>query len=252
MSIKFADGRVVRRIGMAVRHPKPCYSLMAIHCGIDGCANGWLAICRDDSTAQVWWQVLPEFAALLGWMPALNLVAIDIPIGLPDAGPRRCDQESRRLLGSRRSSVFPAPIRPVVESRTYTEANEAGRRAQGKGLSKQAWAIVPKIREVDAALRGDARLGDKVKEVHPELCFTVMNAGQPMAYPKRTQPGQAERTRLLRQQFGPDGSITAQAISALCVSRLRCTLKTQQPGTNPGYSFPNDGITAGFHRLRRD
>ena len=184
---------------------------MAIHCGLDGCSIGWVAVYRDDTTSRVWWQVLPDFSALLGWLPTLNLVAIDIPIGLPDAGPRRCDLEARRLLGPRRSSVFPAPIRPVVESRTYTEANEAGRRAHGKGLSKQAWAIVPKIREVDAALRGDACLRDNVKEVHPELCFTVMNAGHPMAHAKRTDAGQAERVHLLCRHFG---SAVEEALSA--------------------------------------
>ncbi len=78
----------------------------------------------------------------------------------------------------------------VVESRTYTDGNKAGHRAQGKGLSKQAWAIVPKIREVDEALRVDERLRDKVKEVHPELCFTVMNDGTPMAHAKRTDAGE--------------------------------------------------------------
>ena len=175
---------------------------MAIHCGMDGCEAGWVAVYRDTSTQRVWWRVLPDFAALLGWMPSLGVVAIDIPIGLPDAGPRWCDLEARRLLGIRRNSVFPAPIRPVVEARTYTEANEAGRRAHNKGLSKQAWAIVPKILEVDAALRGDVRLRDKVREVHPEFCFTVMNDGRPMAHPKRTEAGQAERVRLLCRHFG--------------------------------------------------
>jgi predicted RNase H-like nuclease len=175
---------------------------MRIHGGLDGCKAGWVAVYRETSTQRVWWQVLPDFAALLGWMPALDGVAIDIPIGLPDTSPRRCDLDARRLIGLRRNSVFPAPIRPVVESRTYPQANAAGRRVHGKGLSKQAWAIVPKIREIDSALRKDVSLQDKVREIHPELCFTVMNAGQPMAHAKRTQAGHQERLRLLEAHFG--------------------------------------------------
>ena len=41
----------------------------------------------------------------------MGALAIDIPIGIPEAGARPADREARALLGPRRNSVFPAPVR---------------------------------------------------------------------------------------------------------------------------------------------
>ena len=55
---------------------------------------------------------------------AIQVIAVDIPIGLPDsAEPRAADIEARKLLGKRRSSVFPTPHRAVLEAPTYAKAN---------------------------------------------------------------------------------------------------------------------------------
>jgi predicted RNase H-like nuclease len=130
----------------------------------------------------------------------LALVAVDMPIGLVDRGSRRCDVEARRRLGPRRSSVFPAPVRAVLGCRDYPEALAAARAASGVGLSKQAWHLVPKIREVEVVAR---RLGPAlVAEVHPELAFVAL-AGAPMAAPKRTAAGRQARLAALRGPF-PD------------------------------------------------
>ena len=79
----------------------------------------------------------------------LGAVAIDIPIGLPDEGSRRCDLEARKLIGPRRSSVFPAPFRSVLGALTYEDAAARCRAVSGKSLSLQAFGILPKIAEVD-------------------------------------------------------------------------------------------------------
>jgi predicted RNase H-like nuclease len=73
---------------------------------------------------------------------------------------------------------------------------------EGKGLSIQAWAIVPKIREIDDALRGDAGLRSRVREVHPEVCFYFMAGCRPMRFAKKKRDGHAERCELLRAAFG--------------------------------------------------
>lgn len=55
------------------------------------------------------------------------------------------------MLGpGRGSSVFPVPCRQAVHSETYHEASKINKEVLGRGLSKQGWGIVPKIREVDA------------------------------------------------------------------------------------------------------
>ena len=125
------------------------------------------------------------------------------PIGLPEVGARPCDLEARRLLGPRRgSSVFPAPIRRVLEAEDYRQACRIRQEVEGKKISKQTWNITNKIREVDRLLREDPSLQNRVHEVHPEVCFTFMAGGSPLEEGKRTVAGQAARFDLLRAHFG--------------------------------------------------
>ena len=124
----------------------------------------------------------------------VDLVAVDMPMGLAERDRRRCDIEARRLLGPRRSSVFPTPVRAVLDCETYAEALSVSRAVCGRGLSKQAWFLVPKIRELDGVVR-DLPAG-ALLEVHPELAFAALGGG-PMADPKRTAAGRAARLAAL-------------------------------------------------------
>jgi predicted RNase H-like nuclease len=142
--------------------------------------------------------VVASFADVLALGPAA--IAIDIPIGLTAAGQRGCDVEVRRRLGARRASVFPAPIRPVLGANGYVEALAIGRAVDGRGMSKQSFHLLPKIRELDAIVT--PTLQRTVVECHPELCFAAMT-GSPCARPKRTAAGRAERLAALRTAF-PD------------------------------------------------
>jgi len=115
-------------------------------------------------------------------------VLIDIPIGLID-GPRACDLEARKLLGARKSSVFPAPPRRLLRATRY--------RGQ---CSVQLWNILYKIREVDAAM--SPRLQRRVREAHPECSFALLNDG-PLRFSKKSPGGLAERRALMEPLFGP-------------------------------------------------
>jgi predicted RNase H-like nuclease len=123
----------------------------------------------------------------------LVAVAVDIPIGLPDRGPRSCDVEARTRLGPRRSSVFPAPVRAVLGCATWEEANARSRAVDGRGLPRQAFNLLPKIGEVDGLL-SPARQA-RIVEAHPELCFASI-AGAPLLQPKRTVAGRDVRSAL--------------------------------------------------------
>src|SRR4051794_40997128 len=103
--------------------------------GVDGCRGGWLTAVVDD--LQVGWRWAPAVADLLA-DPAV-VVAIDIPIGLPDAGVRTCDVEARRLLGRRGVTVFAAPVRPVLDCTTYAEARAVLADRGGASMSAQAF-----------------------------------------------------------------------------------------------------------------
>lgn len=135
--------------------------------------------------------------------PAAQVIALDIPIGLPDQGARACDLAARQILGRpRASSVFPAPIRPVLAATSYTAACQIRSRIEAKKLSIQAWGIMPKICEVDEALRHDPALLTTVHEVHPEVSFFFLGGGQPCQHSKKSSTGRAERRRLLAPFFG--------------------------------------------------
>ena len=114
--------------------------------GVDGCPAGWIALIEQTEGRRITAHVFLTFRDLTVARDAA-VIAIDIPIGLTDAGPRDCDERARRHLGPKRgTSVFPAPVRSAVTARTYAEAKAASIRAQKKGISQQAFAIYRKIR----------------------------------------------------------------------------------------------------------
>ncbi len=129
----------------------------------------------------------------------LGAVAIDIPIGLPESGPRTADVEARRRVGSRRNSVFPAPARAVLGATTYAEACARSRQAGGKAISIQLFNILGKIAEVDALMT--PALQERFVEMFPEWSLAVL-AGAPMAQPKSNAAGRSERAAVLGVVFG--------------------------------------------------
>jgi predicted RNase H-like nuclease len=128
----------------------------------------------------------------------VDVIAVDMPMGLLDSGPRSCDVAARAALGVRRSSVFPAPARAVLGSATYAEALARSRATHGKGLSVQAFNLVRRIEEVDRLVGPDDQA--RVVEASPELSFAVL-AGAPLSESKRTSPGRSQRLRLLETVF---------------------------------------------------
>jgi predicted RNase H-like nuclease len=166
--------------------------------GVDGCRGGWVVAGSDLSLSRLTFTVVDDLAELFARGDAGDVgIAIDIPIGLSDDGPRACDLAARRLLGRPRgSSVFPAPCRGALTATTYRRACALSRRALGVALSIECFNIVPKIREVDA-LMTPARQAC-VREVHPELVFALLaGTGRGLAPPKRTREGERLRRRLL-------------------------------------------------------
>jgi len=153
--------------------------------------------------------VVPSLDEVVSALESARLAAaaIDIPIGLAPTGPRACDREARRLLGPRRSSVFPAPVRAVLGASTYAEACAISREVCGKAVSAQLYNIVGKIREVDDVMT--PRLQRQLFEACPELSFAVMSGGVPMRHNKRTAEGRAERVVALGAALGKVAGLVA-------------------------------------------
>jgi predicted RNase H-like nuclease len=175
--------------------------------GIDGCRSGWVVATANE----------------LFVMPLLEVadhvvIGIDMPIGLPRNEPRACDREARRFLGRRSSTVFPAPARHCLGAGTHAEASQRSRVATGRGLSIQAFHLLPKIAEVDA-LMTPAR-ETHIAEVHPECAFVRMNDGGPLP-PKRTSEGAAIRRALLTRHVDvrptPRGAAPDDVLDAYAV-----------------------------------
>ncbi|MEN8260586.1 MAG: DUF429 domain-containing protein [Pseudomonadota bacterium] len=180
--------------------PEPLPRIVA---GADGCRAGWVIACQNLASNKIGWDVVPCLRDFLH-RPAVPVVlAIDIPIGLPERGSRECDLEARRMLKRpRSSSVFPAPIRSLLAAESYREASARRFRLEGKRVSIQSWNIVPKVREVDLLLLENAALRSIIRESHPELCFFAMAGGSAMVHAKKSPAGRRERELLLRRQFG--------------------------------------------------
>ena len=161
---------------------------MAETAGVDGCKAGWIV--AHDCRAFV----VPTFADVIATLPPACVIALDMPIGLLDShepGGRACDRALRAVLGStRRGSVFSAPPRAALGSRTLPEAQ-----ARGARINLQTLNILPKIEDVDAVMT--PALQRRVHEAHPECAFMAMNDGIPVAAPKRSADGRAQRIALL-------------------------------------------------------
>ncbi len=74
-------------------------------------------------------------------------------------------------------------------------------KATGRKLSKQTWAILPKIREVDELLRSDSKARDKLAEVHPELLFWSLSSQQAMQHNKKMRQGLCDRFHVLERWY---------------------------------------------------
>ncbi len=170
--------------------------------GISGCKNGWLAVLLD-----VTGQNAPILQPLLSFWDVLNVseqpekIAVDIPIGFPDSaaqGGRSCDRAVRKLLGSRKSSVFSSPCRAALIKTKYEEANHVNITSASNApkLSREMFGLFTKIREIDTRIT--PKLQERVFETHPELAFAVIRNQKPCDYPKTTKDGIEERITELR------------------------------------------------------
>jgi predicted RNase H-like nuclease len=161
--------------------------------GVDACKAGWVGVAMGAGPLEL------HFAPLIGDLVReagpTEVVAIDIPIGLPDTGSRKADELVRAMVGSQRApSVFTTPVRAALECDEYAAAAAENRRRTGKGLSRQAYGLRTKVLQVDRWVRSQQAL--RVVEVHPEMSFVAM-AGGPLEASKATWAGVGERRALL-------------------------------------------------------
>lgn len=220
--------------------------------GVDGCRNGWVAAFWRASGRDLAVRVVPAFADILGAPEQPAVVTVDMPIGLPERiGPAGRGPEGavRPLLGARQSSVFSVPSRAAVYAadfgtacRIAAETSEPPRK-----VSRQLFMIVPKIREVDTALRADAAAAARVFEVHPEVAFWRLNGERALDQPKKMksrpyEPGLALRRRLLIEAGVPEnvacGAPPAGAAADDLIDALACAAIARRIHDGRAQPFP--------------
>jgi predicted RNase H-like nuclease len=185
--------------------------------GADGCVGGWIVAFARPSGAEVRQRILANFAEILAQPEMPAIVAVDMPIGLPDYSPpkgRFAESAVRPLLGKRKSSVFRIPSRsavyaganlvPTDDRERYLHACDIARKTSedGKAFAKQSFYIFPKIVEIDQFLQSNQGMVKQVFEIHPELAFWRINGDKELNEPKKKkgrpyEPGLALRRRLL-------------------------------------------------------
>lgn len=198
--------------------------MQRIVAGVDGCKAGWIAVIRrPGSMAEAC--VLATIAELVDGLPGDSVIAVDMPIGLPERvghGGRGPEALVRRHLGQRQSSVFSIPSRAAVHAEPgpfaglddwYAAHRRAGAVARAtsdppRGVSIQAFGIFSKIREIDALLVARPELRARLIESHPEAAFWRLNGEQAMSLPKkirgRINPAGMEERRTLLSRCGVD------------------------------------------------
>ncbi len=125
---------------------------MAWVAGVDGCKAGWIVAFVGTNSDNVRIRVLAKFADIFAAPEQPQVVAVDMPIGLPaNIGPlgRGPERAVRPFLGERQSSVFAVPSRRAVYAPEFGAACRLALETSDppRKVSKQLFMIAPKIRD---------------------------------------------------------------------------------------------------------
>lgn len=221
---------------------------MRVH-GADGCRGGFAVVSVAAEGA------LSPGASLVATLGGLigsgEVVAVDMPIGLPAriAGPGRpAEQAVRPLLGPRQSSVFSIPSRAAVFAPDYRAACAMALATSDppKKVSRQAFQLFASIRALDALLGADNQ--ERVYEVHAEVAFWRLNGDAPMATAKRIKgvpaaEGLRERIALLVAHGYPPAFFTAARPPGMplvdLVDAAAVALIARRCATGEAHPFPD-------------
>jgi len=217
--------------------------------GVDACSKGWIGVSLGPGGTDAFFgSTIGELVVLAEVNGGVDVVAIDIPIGLPDQGRRQADVLARPAVGPRWQSVFMTPVRSALLANDHAAAVVINRKLAGEGISQQAFGLRTKILEIDGWIKENSHA---VVEVHPEVSFAVMAQG-PLLNRKKTWAGAEQRRQLLEaadirltNELGRAGEMAAvddvlDAAAAAWTARRYANGQAQSmPGTPEVFS---DGI----------
>ena len=197
---RFAGEQNIAHImNVALEYPIPKKTITqdGLYIGVDGCRGGWIAAVLDHGDMQL--KRYKYISSLVEEYPSFDAFLIDMAIGLRNSKEQeRPDDEARKELGPKGSSVFPIPSRDAVYADGEEAQKQANIRTLGKSLAKQSIAIIPKIRELDIFLNDHPEYKNKILESHPEVDFARLNGAVLMSR-KQEEPGPSQRKAVLSE-----------------------------------------------------
>ena len=197
---RFAGEQNIAHImSVALEYPIPEKTITqdGLYIGVDGCRGGWIAAVLDHGDMRL--ERYDELPLLIEKYPAFDAFLIDMAIGLRNSTKEiRPDDEARKELGPKASSVFPIPCRDAVYADGEDAQKQENIRTLGKSLAKQSIAIIPKIRELDTFLNDHPEYKNKILESHPEVDFARLNGAVLMSR-KQEEPGPSQRIAVLSE-----------------------------------------------------
>lgn len=218
------DQNIAHIINVALMFPILGRKMLAegLYIGIDGCRGGWILAALDHGRLHI--EKYCTIEDIMKRYPSADAYLIDMALGLREKSEeKRPEDDARKLLRGRESTVFPIPCRQAVyakgegEKETEEAGKAANQAALGKSLSKQTLAIIPKIRELDLFLDRHPEYKNVLCESHPELCFARLK-GEVVQSHKSDILGMMERTEILSEYVEMEDPDIALRLSA----RLDC------------------------------
>lgn len=169
--------------------------------GVDGCRGGWVVAscrgmpCREAPAIAL----VPDFAELVRMTIWHDVVAVDIPIGLPSgANVRFCDVLAKEALPPKaRSRVFMAPPREALAASDPVEFQFLHLAARGRKAGLPVWGLTRKLNDVHQIM--NPKLQQRIIEFHPELTWQRL-AGRALES-KHKREGIAQRLEILNRDM---------------------------------------------------
>jgi predicted RNase H-like nuclease len=204
--------------------------------GVDAYPLGWVAVeLRDGAFVRA--MLASTLYEVVAGSSGATVIGVDIPLGLLPDRWRQADSLAAEVLGPRRASVFRVPPKPVWQQQDFVSANRVCRELTGTGLSRQSWALRPKLMEANTIWERHPGL---LFEAHPEVSFRTM-AGTPLAQPKKSWSGMVRRRALLASQgirlpdqLGPAGDAPPDdVLDAAAVAWTANRVANKSAGSHP-------------------
>lgn len=171
--------------------------------GVDGCKGGWIASIYERGILRI--NKYSSVSELVDANKDYNELLIDMVIGLQHSKDEvRPDSAARALIPGRTSTIFAVPARQAVYAESREEIRKANINILGKDLPAQAIAIIPKMRELDEFLQNNPEHKNRLKESHPEVCFSRLKGSVIMSR-KAEAEGITERVGII-QEYIPEAT----------------------------------------------